>query len=246
MEKFKNIKGKTHWLYTTENFVRKYGLDVNTLNNWRSGKQGEWVLTDDSYVVQVLKRGTIKKGKTSLEYIRTVCGSFIVDKKKEMYGQIAENIYTFSGTNEYRKFVKKNEVTSREVLFAKYIALGKDPVDAYLETYKTNNRDYAKAQSGRLLKTERMQKMVREEVKQVLDEEGVSPNYIISRFKEIADIADRDTDVLRSLECLAKISGLFEPSQEKQQQLTVWSGFTPEQLEGLKEEKLLVHGESDG
>ena len=62
MEKFKNIKGKTHWLYTTENFVRKYGLDVNTLNNWRSGKQGEWVLTDDSYVVQVLKRGTIKKG----------------------------------------------------------------------------------------------------------------------------------------------------------------------------------------
>ena len=88
--------------------------------------------------------------------------------------------------------------------------------------------------------------MVREEVKQVLDEEGVSPNYIISRFKEIADIADRDTDVLRSLECLAKISGLFEPSQEKQQQLTVWSGFTPEQLEGLKEEKLLVHGESDG
>ena len=137
-------------------------------------------------------------------------------------------------------------MTSREVLFAKYIALGKDPVDAYLETYKTNNRDYAKAQSGRLLKTERMQKMVREEVKQVLDEEGVSPNYIISRFKEIADIADRDTDVLRSLECLAKISGLFEPSQEKQQQLTVWSGFTPEQLEGLKEEKLLVHGESDG
>ena len=133
MEKFKNIKGKTHWLYTTENFVRKYGLDVNTLNNWRSGKQGEWVLTDDSYVVQVLKRGTIKKGKTSLEYIRTVCGSFIVDKKKEMYGQIAENIYTFSGTNEYRKFVKKNEVTSREVLFAKYIALGKDPVDAYLK-----------------------------------------------------------------------------------------------------------------
>jgi hypothetical protein len=130
------------------------------------------------------------------------------------------------------------------LLFARYVALGEDAVSSYIKTYKTENKEYAKSRSTQLLKTERVQKMVKEEVKQILEDEGVSANYIIQRFKQVADIADNDGYVLRSLESLAKIAGLFDTGSEKQQ-LTVWGGFSPEQLKSVKNEKLLAHGETE-
>ena len=136
MEK-KVIKGKAHYLYhNIENFEKAYS-DYGKLNNWRLGDTGEWVLTDDNCIVQILKRGMCVGEQ---HYVRTICGSYLVEAKKEMYGQIAENIYTFSGTNEYKRFLKKSNYTPKEVLFAQYVATGDDPVDAYLRTYKTNNK----------------------------------------------------------------------------------------------------------
>ena len=247
MENFKTIKGKNHYLYSTiEKFKQEYP-EYLKIKEWRFGNTGDWVLTDDDCVVQVLKRGDITKpAGEKCEYVRTICGSYLIKGKKEMYGQIAENIYTFSGTNEYRRFMQSADASSKEVLFAQYVATGEDPVDSYLKIYNTENERYAKTQSGRLLKTDRIQKMIREEIKAVLDEESVSLNYIIRRFKQVADEGQKDGDVLRSLESLAKIAGLYEGKETKQQQLTVWGGFSPEQLEGVKQEKVLLHGEVDG
>ena len=245
MADFKTIKGKNHYLYSTiEKYKREHpGCDIK--KEWRFGNTGDWVLTDDDCVVQVLKAGKIKRPNGKEEkYIRTVCGSFLVKGKKEMCGLIAENIYTFSGTNEYKRFLNKSDVTSKEVLFAQYVAKGVSPVDSYLKTYGTENEKYAKQQAGRLLKTERMQKMIREEVQLVLNEESVSLNYIVRRFKEVADDGKRDGDVLRSLESLAKIAGLYEQQQSSHQELTVWGGFSPEQLAGVKNEQVLLHAEN--
>ena len=73
----------------------------------------------------------------------------------------------------------------------------------------------------------------------------MSPEYIIRLYKDIADISERDSDRLRSLDALAKMSGLFD-TEKKQEQLTVFQGFTPQQLEALqggKETKVLAHAE---
>ena len=90
--------------------------------------------------------------------------------------------------------------------------------------------------------------MVKEEIKEILNAEGVSPEYIIRLYKDIADISERDSDRLRSLDALAKMSGLFE-TDKKQEQLTVWAGFSPEQLEAIKsdktEQKVLAHAERE-
>ena len=71
----------------------------------------------------------------------------------------------------------------------------------------------------------------------------------VTNYKDIADISERDSDRLRSLDALAKISGLFD-TDKKQEQLTVWSGFSPEQLEAIKSEqnnvKVLAHAEKEG
>tara|TARA_Y100000401_G_C8307597_1_gene217863 strand:- start:306 stop:1061 length:756 start_codon:yes stop_codon:yes gene_type:complete len=242
----KTIKGITHFLYSTQNYKKASNSEDIVLNHWRNGNEGEWVLTDDNCVVQILKKGYITDKKNNkIAYIRTICGTFSLDSNDIMEGKIAENIYTFARTNEYNRFVKKEGVSSREVLFAKYIAKGENAVSAYTRAYSTNNESYAKSRSTQLLKTKRIQQMISEEVKKVLDEEGVSPNYIISRYKQISDIGENDAVTLRALDSLAKISGLFNTEDKKQEQLTVWTGFTPEQIEAIKQEKLVAVGENE-
>ena len=131
-----------------------------------------------------------------------------------------------------------------EMMFVRNMASGKDAVNSYLDSYQTNNPQYAAKKSAQLLKTERVQTMIKEEIKKILEEEGVTASYIIERMKTIADLAEQDNVKLRSLESLAKIAGLFD-NEKKQEQLTVWAGFTPEQLESLKadENKLIAHKE---
>ena len=242
----KTIKGVTHYLYSTEiDFKRAYP-GYETLNHWREGNNEEWVLTDDGGVVQILKRGVIKDKKGGKKpYIRTICGTFLTESKDEMRNEIAENIYTFARTNEYKRFIKKEEVSSREVLFARYIANGNNAISAYKLAYSTDNESYARSRSTQLLKTKRMQNMISEETKKVLEEEGVSANYLIQRYKQIADISENDGYVLKSLDSLAKISGLFDTQEKSKEELTVWTGFTPEQLAAIKQEKLIAHGEKE-
>jgi len=241
----KKIKGIIHYLYTTQNFTDSY-QGYGDIPNWRTGKEGEWVLTDDNCVVQILKRGYITdKAGTKKPYIRTICGTYSVDSNSKMKGEIAENIYTFSRTNEYSKFIKRKDTTSREILFAKYVSGGCGVVESYTKAYTTNNKSYAKTASTRLLKTKRIQDMISEETRKVLDEEGVSDNYLIRRYKRIADVSENDGYVLRSLDSLSKMSGLFNVDEKKTEQLTVWTGFTPEQLEAIKQEKLVAIGEKE-
>ena len=95
------------------------------------------------------------------------------------------------------------------------------------------------------MKKEEVQKMVSEERKKVLQEEGVSSNWIVARYKDIIEFGEKDSDKLRSLDSLSKISGLFS-TETKQEQLTVWSGFTDEQMEALKDgnkTELIAHKE---
>tara|TARA_R100000458_G_C8277761_1_gene253405 strand:- start:1058 stop:1831 length:774 start_codon:yes stop_codon:yes gene_type:complete len=246
----KTIKGKTHCLFTLANFKKAYP-EYENICNWRDGVEGQWVYTDDEHIVQILKKGSITgKGQTKT-YIRTICGTFVIESNMIMDGIIAENIYTFSQSNEYKRFLKKKDASSKEVIFARYIALGQTsngptPTEAYMKTYDTTNKTYATNRAAQLLKTERVSSMIREEVRKILDEEGVSDGYIIRQMKSVADLSENDGTRMRSLEALAKISGLFEQEQKGHQELTVWQGFSPEQLKEVGEPALLAHAENDG
>ena len=93
---FKVIKGVTHNLYDSEDEFRAYYSNYGKIKPWRSGKETDWVFTDDNCVVQILKRATLKSHTDRTEtYIRTICGSFTISCKKLMLGDISENMYSF-------------------------------------------------------------------------------------------------------------------------------------------------------
>ena len=238
----KEIKGKKHYLYESkEEFYIKDGGNTPVRNAWREGDEGEWVFTDDNYVCQILK--CFKMGKNNC--VRTVCGTFRTNNVKgKMLGAkgVADHIYSFSGTYVPSKGRKDN---NRHFLFAKYIARGYDVIEAFKKAYPDAKSDnYIKQQVTSLLKRENVQKMVKEEIREILDEEGVTPQYLIRGYKQVADIGEKDADVLRSLDSLSKISGMFDTQDKKTEELTVWAGFTPEQLEAIKDKKGLKNGKA--
>ena len=111
---------------------------------------------------------------------------------------------------------------------------------------KSNN--YIKHRTESLLKTETINTMITEERRKKLDAEGVTDNWLIERYKTIADLAESDNAKLRSLDSLAKISGLFDTEEKKSEQVTIWAGFSPEQLEEVEKHgkpEIIAHAEKD-
>lgn len=251
---FKKIKGKEHRLYDNMAEFMAFNKKLAVSGDWRRGKEGDWVYTDDLCVCQVLRvfYVTVPSSGKRQKCIRTVCGSFVVGQKNvKMLGEygVADNIYTFSGNYDSINKIRDTKVSSKKLLFAQYVAAGMDLSQAYSIVYpKAKDKQYIKTAANKLLQQKKVQKMVKEEIKEILNSEGVTPEYIIQKYKDIADISDRDTDRLRSLDALAKMSGLFD-TEKKQEQLTVWAGFTPEQLEAIKNEKseqnVLAHAEKE-
>ena len=235
----KEIKGISYHLYDNIKEFNAFNDGVAVDSDWRDAEESSWVLTDDNCVVQILKKFTIGKKVC----VRTLCGTFNVASKYKMLGEdgTADNIYSFSG--------KKSEISKdspKQHLFAQYIASGVDAVSAYKKAFPlAKSKSYIKDSSTRLLKRKEIQAMIKDEIRKCLEDEGVTPQWIIGRYKTIADVAEKDNDRLRSLESLSKISGMFEVNEKKTEQLTVFAGFTPEQLEEVKNGKteLLAHTE---
>ena len=250
----KEIKGIPHKLYDDESEFKAFNPNETIVGNWRHGELHDWVTTDDGYVCQVLGRSKINHPsyKIPRTLIRTVCGSFITEQKThKMLGEsgVAEDIYAFSGNYDgiYDR-AKNRKLKSREFIFARYVASGENIMSAYKKAYpKAKNEKYMKEKISTLLNKEEIKTMVKDEIKKILAEEGISPEWIVAKYKDIADLSDRDTDKLRSLVALAKMAGLFD-TEKKQEQLTVFTGFTPEQMEAIsggKKAELVAHKDKE-
>ena len=89
--------------------------------------------------------------------------------------------------------------------------------------------------------------MISEETKKILGEVGIDEEYLLIKTKDIIDNYDaRDSDKLRALEMMMKIAGMF-PNDKKTESLTVFQGFTREQLQQLNnaDVKAIGHAEKD-
>ena len=249
---FKKIKSTKHYIYDNLDEFRLTHKDIPVRHNWRHGDENEWVFTDDGFVCRILRKLDIsdKHGKPVI-CIRTLCGTFMAkDRKKEMLGEdgIAENIYTFSGNFKSAEQYRNRKRNSRELLFARYVASGMGAIQSYKLAFPDSRAsNYIKKRTDSLLKTETIQKMVKQEILALLEKNDATPEYIIERYKTIADLAERDTDKLRALGDLAKMAGLFNTEEKKSEQVTIWAGFSPEQLQEVKKHgkpEIVAHAET--
>ena len=165
---FKKVKGVNHYLYDSIQEFRLHHPNTPLNENWRKAKEGEWVVTDDQNVCQILKCYNLKinMSKKTTKCVRTVLGTFRIDNMNaKLLGEdgIAENIYTFSRTYKAFKQYQKDGLNPKEFVFARYVAEGMEITQAYKKVFKkSKSSEYIASSAKKLIKKEEVQTMVKE------------------------------------------------------------------------------------
>ena len=245
---FLEIKNKRHYLYDSIEEFKSFNPSEPTPKDWREADEGDWALLDDHCVCMILKKFQVTNYKgNKIDCVRTVCGSYRSDTDS-IAGEISDNIYTF-GVKTSKKITKPN---SAQKLFIHYMASGNDATKAFKKAFpNANNEEYIKKSTSKLLKSETIQKMLDEERRKILQGQDVSPDWAVKELKDIVEnkLGDyKSGDRLGALRDLAKMCGLFDTEEKKTEQLSVWAGFTPDQIDSLKNhnpKELVAHVEKD-
>lgn len=226
----KTIKDKEYILYENKKEFNLYESSVPKY--WKDAEEGDWAVSDDGKICQILKKGQMK----DQDYVRCLMGTHFL--KSDMIGDPPKNIYSFSG-DEYGadKRLSREKANQKEWIFAKYVATGMDPTDAYLKAFPSDSRKYAKIWSKRLLRTKRVKNIVSSEIKQIMDDLGITEDYLLVAAKTVIEDTDKDADRVRAIRMLMEIRNMFPKESNKSESLTVFQGFSRDQLSALKDAK---------
>ena len=184
----RTIKGEQYVLYKDEEEFYKYNPEKQIQKDWRTAQTGDWIKSDDGKVTVVIKRGYIDKlNKDGSQYIRTLLGMVNCNKTKFFGGEPVKDIWRFGKVSWYEKTLNGSLSTQKRV-FAKYIASGIEPLDAYKKAYPKCNSDiYAKQRTQVLLKSEKVKQLIDKEIELLLNDTGITKSYLLEQTKDIVD-----------------------------------------------------------
>ena len=220
---------------------------VGVVPDWRQANIGDWVEADDGCYIQILRRGkmTATWGKNRIRhYIGTCTGTFLCTPKTKMDTSKRENVWSLSGKNTEKLIFDRKTLTKKEVIFVQFIASGISLQESYLRAFDTNNPRYAIEQSAKLMKTERVVKAMKEELKPVLKELNIDDKSVLKGIKRVAENSEKDETKLKALFKLSDILDLEDKTQTKVTQLsgTVFQGFAEDLLDEVQRPKEIGKG----
>ena len=209
--------------------------DVDYLYNWKHGHLGDWVVSDDGCIIQIIREGKMKKSKgvnREKTYLGTCTGTFVVSDSTKMDTSKREDIYSLGGRERNERVENKENLSSREHTFVQYLVSGMDPRKAYLKAFPTDDPHYAGLRAGQLIKTTRIKTAMKEELKPFMEELGIDEAYILKNIKSVVDSAQKDDTKLKALFKLADIMDMEDKNKTQITQLTgaVFQGFSDKKL----------------
>ena len=228
------IGNRVYKIYSRE-IADKIGIEYK--ENWREGREGDYILCDDGYVAPVIKEGVIKSktGGYTSRWIRIPTGTFAVHSKKGITTEERASRYTFNGKTFAEAVMDRDYFTPGEIKFCKYyVMFGGDRIKAYMKAYRTKSKVTADNHSKILLRTERVREMIKQEVREVLEKCGVTYEYLVEKLKNIAEEGEKESAKLKALEMLCDIAGINE--KVKTQGELEFKGFSRKALEGYESE----------
>lgn len=238
----RRIKDNVYMLYRDEGEFRRDNPDTDVRKDWRNANKGDWIISDDGQVTVVIKRGVISDRNS--EYIRTLFGMANVRNTKFLGGEPVSDIWRFGKKNWYQSSLYGNLSSSKRI-FAKYVASGLKPIDAYMKAYSgTTNREYAKKRTSIFLRSKKVRQLIDKEIELLLSDTGITKSYLLEETKRIIDRrASRDSDKLRALETLMKVSGLLNIDKKTDSIALIqeFTGFSREKLNAFRAGVLPEH-----
>ena len=231
--RYYKVNGINHTVFDS---VEEVPVDITYLEDWRDGHISDWVKTDDSCVIQILRKGSMMKPKgkvRKVEYVGTCTGTFVVSDKNKMDASKRVNIYSIGGNIDRDDRVDSREnLSSREELFVQYLASGIEARTAYLKAFPTNDPHYANVRAGQLIKTTRIKTAMKEELKPVLEALGIDETSILRNIHQIAETGQKEDTRLKALFKLSDIMDLEDKNKTQVTQVTgaMFQGFSDKKL----------------
>lgn len=237
----KTIKNVDHVVYDTMDEFRAQHDDQEVYADWRNAPEGEWCLSDDGQVLTILKRGQMRtqRGRVKTrDYVRTLLGTYMCNPNIRMEGDIPKNIYSLGGDHfidEWR-FNGRERPTSSEERFAIYVYNGMDVVEAYKRAFPaTKSEQYARTSAARLVRTDRVKQLIKDQVQAALSKTQISEEYLLDKAKGILeDKKSNDKEKVAILKTLMQIADMFPQSEKRTESLAVFQGFSREDLKRLE------------
>ena len=143
----------SHSIYKDIEEFKRYNPNTDAKYNWRDGTEGNWVVSDDGQVCQVLKRGgklkASRSDKVIKNYIQGTSGTFVCVqiklKWKEILGKTFIRLaWLILMLINIRLKKKKKRNHTKRVFVCSVCCKGTDLVDAFLKAYPTENRSTLK------------------------------------------------------------------------------------------------------
>lgn len=195
-----------HAIYSREEADTK---GVEYKQDWREGELGDWVLTDDNCVVEVLRCGKDRAGR---KWIGTCTMTTSTAKTTTLDTAPRDNRYSFSGKGRQ---LPKN-LTVELMDFCKRVASGEDPEEAYKQTvgkrsnggYSPQYKRYVRNRVRNLMNHPPVRNQIKSEIQDLLTEAGVDKIWIVRRMKEIAAQGENYSAAMSAVNKLSDLAGI--------------------------------------
>lgn len=177
---------------------------------WRDAQSGDWGISDDDYVSQVISRRDYedKSGRENV-YLRFPWGyTFYCPKYKSKPLKVKGRVtnVTQTGQSYIKVQSKQHKMKSLAMMFAI-----KPDYDLAIEWVLGETEDWQKRKWKRTMKTETFKGMVREELAKRLTDHGLDEDYTLDLLKEAIGLAQTKKDItnlLKAVENLQDMHGM--------------------------------------
>ena len=205
---------------------------------WKKAKPGQFALSDDGYVSNVLSRReyTDNTGRKNI-YMRFPFGYTFFNPKysnKPLYVQGRKTNVTMTGKSYIEVQSKQNKMKALAMMFAL-----KPDYDKAIEWALGEVNDSQRRKWKRTMKSEIFQGMVRDELAKRLTEHGLDEDYTLDLLKQAIELAQNKKDIsnlLKAVDNLQDMHGMKEKHLVKTTD-TIEAFSSVKLIDELKEEE---------
>ncbi len=210
--------GKTYHHHTPEEAAEK-GIEYSP--TWRGCKKGDWVLTDDGYVVEVIAAGTSGRRYT---WARIANAAFMGTPGVKMLAlSTPENPYGFSGTRQrLRTKDPERRLSVMERQFVAAFLTSFDVVEAFkAATNSDPNSKSLKQRAFEYFRRANVKKEIDKGIRETFGEVGLDGDWFAKQLKALGEQASAPQARLAAIKLFGEIMGYVKTRSASDPQTAV-------------------------
>lgn len=198
-------------------------LGIEYSADWRNASKGDWVLTADEKVLQVLGRRDYKKDRKKKIYlIRTGYGE-TPTYKSQLYSRKRPD---YEWDTRYKKGLTRNvKPTALQSAFIHQLTENFEPddrgmwsvpdiLDAYMSVYCDNNPSSSLRRAMAILRKDTVKTAMSKIMKERLESVGIDDEYVARKYKKF--IEDNEAPASTRLQALNRVSDIMGHIEKKE------------------------------